>query len=105
MNKEMKYIDQLEKEIEEIRFERDKFKSAYIEWSDKTDWIQDTCKGHEIGLHRADVLRNRINLLEKEHSEVVELAQRYARSRLMPDDTAELYDLAIGEYARIVKGD
>ena len=33
---------------------------ALVEWFDKTKWVQDSVQPHELGLHRADVLRNRI---------------------------------------------
>lgn len=32
-------------------------------------------------------------------AELIETAQQYARFQLMPGDTADLYDLAIGEFA------
>ena len=38
-------------------------------------------------------------------AELIETAQQYARSQLMPGDTAELYDLAIGEFANKTRKD
>ncbi|NBB11800.1 hypothetical protein [Pseudomonas sp. SLFW] len=35
------------------------FEVAYKEFSDKTDWVQETAHGSELGMHRADVLRKR----------------------------------------------
>ena len=29
-------------------------------WLDKTEWVQETVKPHELGMHRADVLKQRI---------------------------------------------
>ncbi len=37
-------------------------------WADKTEWVQQTCQNHELGLHRADVLRYRIEALEAENA-------------------------------------
>lgn len=40
------------------------YKAAYDEWLSKTQWVQDTVKAGELGRHRADVLRMRIEALE-----------------------------------------
>lgn len=47
--------DQLKAENERLQ----KFESAYTVWSDKTDWVQETIQGYELGMHRADVLHKR----------------------------------------------
>jgi len=39
---------------------------ALVEWFDKTEWVQDSVQPHELGLHRADVLRNRIETQARE---------------------------------------
>ena len=39
---------------------------ALVEWFDKTKWVQDSVQPHELGLHRADVLRNRIETQARE---------------------------------------
>ena len=46
--------------------ELEKFREAWHEWSEKTDWIQETATAKELGMHRADVMRKRIEDLEKE---------------------------------------
>lgn len=47
--------DHLKAENERLQ----KFEAAYTEWSDKTDWVQETIQGYELGMHRADVLHKR----------------------------------------------
>lgn len=42
------------------------YKLALQEFLDKTEWVQKTGKGHELGMHRADVLRQRIEVLQAE---------------------------------------
>ena len=37
---------------------------ALDEWTEKTDWLNATTK--ELGMHRADILRQRIEELERE---------------------------------------
>jgi len=37
--------------------------AALKAWSDKTEWVQQTSQPHELGWHRADVLRDRIAAL------------------------------------------
>jgi hypothetical protein len=39
--------------------------AALKEWSDKTDWVQETAQPLELGMHRADVLKQRIEHLNK----------------------------------------
>lgn len=51
----MEQRDQLKAENERLQ----QFEAAYKEWSDKTDWVQETVQGYELGMHRADVLHKR----------------------------------------------
>ena len=37
------------------------YKQAYLVWQEKTEWVQETAKPHELGMHRADVLKQRID--------------------------------------------
>ena len=46
--------------------ELEKYREAWYEWSEKTDWIQETATAKELGMHRADMMRKRIEDLEKE---------------------------------------
>ena len=52
----------LEAECERLR----QFEIAYNDWQAKTDWVQESAKPHELGRHRADVLRARIEALAAE---------------------------------------
>ena len=40
--------------------------AAYQVWQEKTEWVQETAKPKELDMHRADVLRKRIEDLETE---------------------------------------
>lgn len=44
------------------------FKAAYMEWTDKTEWVQKSAQALELGQHRADVLRSRIDQLKAENA-------------------------------------
>lgn len=64
------YADAAEMEIAAVRqriAELEPFRTAYMEWSDKTDWVQ-TDKRFDVlkpwGMHRADVLKAYIEHLE-----------------------------------------
>lgn len=46
--------------VRKLERERDNYKRAYDEWTDKTEWVQQTAQSHELGMHRADVLKARI---------------------------------------------
>ncbi|KIQ21563.1 hypothetical protein [Xanthomonas campestris] len=43
---------------------QDGYKAAYDEWMDKTEWVQKSATVAELGMHRADVLRMRIEALQ-----------------------------------------
>jgi len=52
---------------------------ALKEWFDKTDWVRSTIKPHELGMHIADVLKQRIENLEQQIAKqeaALRLAQR-----------------------------
>ena len=53
-------------EQQKALLELEKYREAWYEWSEKTDWIQETATAKELGMHRADVMRKRIEDLEKE---------------------------------------
>lgn len=57
-----KFIIEQQKAILEL----EQYRKAWYEWSEKTDWVQETAKPKELGMHRADILRQRIEELEKE---------------------------------------
>ena len=44
---------------------------AFNEWHDKTDWVQETAQALELGMHRADVLRARIEALDAENKALI----------------------------------
>lgn len=50
----------------------ERLRTELLEWLDKTKWVQQTCQTHELGLHRADILRNRIEALKAEVEELRE---------------------------------
>ena len=53
-------------EQQKALLELEKYRESWYEWSEKTHWIQETVTAKELGMHRADVLRKRIEDLEKE---------------------------------------
>ena len=48
----------------------DKYKEAYLEYHNKTEWVQETGTSKEWGKHRADILRERIEALQEENAEL-----------------------------------
>ncbi|MGL4679546.1 MAG: hypothetical protein ACRCWC_09230 [Plesiomonas shigelloides] len=49
----------------------DRHEQATRVWSEKTDWVQETAKPKELGMHRADVLKKRIDDLTMLNAELV----------------------------------
>nr|WP_024308524.1 hypothetical protein [Pseudomonas sp. P818] len=44
----------------------ERFKAAYMEWQEKTDWVRKDAKPKELGMHVADVMTARITKAEDE---------------------------------------
>jgi CRISPR/Cas system-associated endoribonuclease Cas2 len=58
-----KYVIGLHKKIRRLN----SFKVAYQEWSDKTDWVQQSVQSGELGKHRADAIKARYDALKAEN--------------------------------------
>ena len=61
-------------EVERLR----QFQTAYMEWSDKTDGVQQTVAPKELGMHRADVIRQRFDTLRDQLAECEAMAAMIA---------------------------
>lgn len=92
INQQQDRIEQLEKrnaELGKYAKELESFRTAYMEWSDKTDWVQGDKRFDVLipwGKHRADVLRayierleQRIAELEESHAQVIQSRDHYKR--------------------------
>lgn len=55
------------KELERLDAKNKQLNVALDEWMEKTHWVQDTAQVPELGMHRADVLRARIEALDAEN--------------------------------------
>lgn len=49
-------LDELEKVVNRL----EQLDASHKEWSDKTEWMNNTAAAKELGMHRADVLKHRI---------------------------------------------
>lgn len=63
---------ELEREAALMRARMERLEAALDEWASKTDWAQKSAQVHELGLHRADVLRTRIERLQGERDGIVQ---------------------------------
>ncbi|WP_324730999.1 hypothetical protein [Pseudomonas paeninsulae] len=57
-----------------------RFENAYTEWSDKTEWVQASAEPRDLGKHRADVLKARIDQLRAQRDLLLEAAVLDAES-------------------------
>ncbi len=48
----------------------EQLEKVLAEWFDKTEWVQKTSDWQELGMHRADALKQRIEQLERENAEL-----------------------------------
>lgn len=63
-------ITTLRSQLRELKAKNEQlesFKTSYMEWSDKTDWVQATAHFSELGKHRADVIKDRFDHLKDEN--------------------------------------
>lgn len=51
------------------------FEVSHAEWSEKTEWVQDTVQPKELGRHRADVIKQRFDHLDAINAELVAALQ------------------------------
>jgi predicted ATPase len=66
-----KFSNPWDKEIASELRRLHQFERGYNEWTEKTQWVQDTKQTHELGMHRADVLKQRIERLETVNQELL----------------------------------
>lgn len=62
-------------ELRRLDAENKQLNVALDEWMEKTHWVQDTAQVLELGMHRADVLRARIESLDAENKALREVLQ------------------------------
>ena len=67
--------------------------AALHEWSDKTEWVQQTCQPGELGMHRADILKARIVELEARLAEAQKDAARYQWLRGFNDGSTAIVEI------------
>ncbi|HRP74547.1 MAG TPA: hypothetical protein PKZ27_03065 [Rhodocyclaceae bacterium] len=66
--------------IEALRAEMERLKRiefCWGEWLEKTEWVQQTCKPKELGMHRADVMRLRLEQAEARAERLAGALRRY----------------------------
>lgn len=73
-----------EKTVEEVALELlaendrlGRIEQAFSEWIEKTEWVQESVQALELGRHRADVLRTRIDQFKAENETLRKDAERY----------------------------
>ena len=57
---------ELVREAQLMRNRMEMVDKALTEWLDKTEWVQKSAQVHELGKHRADIMRARIDRLQSE---------------------------------------
>ena len=62
--------------------------AAIQDWNERTEWVQQTSLPHELGLHRADVLRQRIESRDAEIERLRAKVERGASAFTYVEGTA-----------------
>lgn len=70
-------------ELRRLHAELHMNKRANEVWEEKTAWVQDTALPRESGMHRADVLKDRIDRLKRTKAELLEVLRRIATVNAM----------------------
>lgn len=104
-----------EKTVEEVALELlaensrlGQIEYAFSEWIEKTDWVQSTVQASELGRHRADVLRTRIDQFKAENEALRKaiadvdgaLEREYWSEYAGLEETRSILDAAIGKAAQ-----
>jgi hypothetical protein len=104
-----------EKTVEEVALELlaennrlGQIEYAFSEWVEKTDWVQCTVQASELGRHRADVLRTRIDQFKAENEALRKaiadvdgaLEREYWSEYAGLEETRSILDAAIGKAAQ-----
>lgn len=63
-----------------------RLRTELLEWLDKTKWVRQTCQTHELGLHRADIFRDRIEALTAENERLASVATDFASSLIVAEN-------------------
>ena len=58
---------------------------ALIEWLDKTEWVQAAAQACELGQHRADVIRQRLDLVTGQRDELLAAARGWFKPHVCAD--------------------
>ena len=67
----------LQADYEALQHELERYKSACNEWLEKSEWVQETAVPKELGMHRADVMKRRVEALQTECEKLRKDAERY----------------------------
>jgi hypothetical protein len=81
-------------EIAKLRHDVDKYKLAFLDWSDKTEWVQQDAHNlfdFALGMHRADAMRKLIEKLREANAELLEGLATY-KKHLMHCDRLDYHD-------------
>lgn len=62
-------------EQEKMKLQRKVLSDALSSWMVKTEWVLDYIQPEDIGLHRADMVRRRVDRLEAENKQLYEMMQ------------------------------
>lgn len=93
-------IEKAEDEAREFQYD---YKAGLLEWLAKTEWVQNTAKPHELGKHRADIIKERMEALTQSEHEGWRHADELEQERKQLVWVIELLylatkDISIGHY-------
>jgi len=92
------HIEYQDKEINRLS----NIKFAFDEWIEKTNWVHRTVRPTELGKHRADVLRERIESTQKENEKLHSKIRHI--ENLLADDAFAISFQTFGQYrAALIK--
>jgi len=69
-------VSQFFPQSEELAKKLESANSTIVEWLEKTQWVIQTIQTKELGMHRADMMRSRLQALEAQRDELLTIAKR-----------------------------
>ena len=74
-----------------------RYEMAHTEWVKKTKWVQDTAQPNELGMHRADVIKQRFDKLHALKYELLDALKKCSEQLTRLGYSANHADAAIAK--------
>ena len=98
-------LRRLHAENERLQTRYEACDKALRQWLDKTAWIQETGRGCELGMHRADAVRQRLSAVEAQRDALLEALKQSLEEAIYPSKMlSDVYEKARAAIKSVEEG-